>query len=35
VRSTEEVGRVKITKVESKGRGFRRIRLALDEESGG
>lgn len=35
VRSTEEVGRVKITKVESKGRGFRRIRLALDEESNG
>ena len=35
VRSTGEVGRVKITKVESKGRGFRRIRLALDEESGG
>lgn len=35
VRSTEEVGRAKITKVESKGRGFRRIRLALDEESNG
>lgn len=34
VRLTGEVGRVKITKVESKGRGFRRIRLALDEESG-
>jgi len=31
VASTAEVGRVKITKVESKGRGFRRIRLALDE----
>ncbi|MCY3539689.1 MAG: alanyl-tRNA editing protein [Acidimicrobiia bacterium] len=31
VRSTEEVGRVKITKVQSKGRGFRRIRVALDE----
>ena len=31
VGSTAEVGRVKITKVQSKGRGFRRIRLALDE----
>lgn len=31
VASTAEVGGVKITKVESKGRGFRRIRLALDE----
>ncbi len=29
VGSTEEVGGVRITKVESKGRGFRRIRLAL------
>lgn len=29
VASTGEVGGVKITKVESKGRGFRRIRLAL------
>ncbi len=35
VRSTAEVGRVKITKVQSKGRGFRRIRLALDDEGGG
>jgi misacylated tRNA(Ala) deacylase len=31
VGSTTEVGSVHITKVESKGRGFRRIRLALDE----
>lgn len=31
VASTAEVGRVRITKVQSKGRGFRRIRLALDE----
>lgn len=31
VDSTSEVGRVKITKVESKGKGFRRIRVALDE----
>jgi misacylated tRNA(Ala) deacylase len=31
VRSTAEVGPVRITKVESKGRGFRRIRIALDE----
>ncbi|MEX1165225.1 MAG: alanyl-tRNA editing protein [Nitriliruptor sp.] len=30
VRSTAEVGEVRIAKVESKGRGFRRIRLALD-----
>lgn len=30
VASTTEVGRVRIAKVESKGRGFRRIRLALD-----
>lgn len=29
VNSTAEVGRVKITKIESKGKGFRRIRLAL------
>ncbi len=34
VRSTNEVGRVKITKVQSKGRGFRRIRVALDETLG-
>ncbi|WP_211262199.1 alanyl-tRNA editing protein [Nitriliruptor alkaliphilus] len=34
VRSTSEVGRVRVAKVESKGRGFRRIRLALDEPSG-
>ena len=32
VASTTEVGRVRIAKVESKGRGFRRIRLALTEE---
>jgi misacylated tRNA(Ala) deacylase len=31
VASTTEVGRVRIAKVESKGRGFRRIRLALDQ----
>ena len=31
VASTREVGRVRIAKVESKGRGFRRIRLALDD----
>ena len=31
VASTIEVGRVRIAKVESKGRGFRRIRLALTE----
>lgn len=30
VASTSEVGRVRIAKVESKGRGFRRIRLALE-----
>jgi hypothetical protein len=30
VASTTEVGRVRIAKVESKGKGFRRIRLALD-----
>ena len=30
VASTTEVGRVRIAKVESKGRGFRRIRLALE-----
>jgi misacylated tRNA(Ala) deacylase len=30
VNSTAEVGGVRITKVESKGKGFRRIRLALD-----
>lgn len=32
VDSTGEVGRVKITKIESKGKGFRRIRVSLDEE---
>ena len=31
VASTREVGRVRIAKVESKGKGFRRIRLAVDE----
>jgi misacylated tRNA(Ala) deacylase len=31
VASTSEVGRVRIAKVESKGRGFRRIRLALED----
>ena len=32
VGSTREVGRVAITKVESKGKGFRRIRLSLEDE---
>ena len=32
VASTREVGRVRIAKVESKGKGFRRIRLAIDED---
>lgn len=31
VASTVEVGRVRVAKVESKGRGFRRIRLALED----
>ena len=31
VASTTEVGRVRIAKVESKGKGFRRIRLAIDD----
>lgn len=34
VGSTTEVGHVTIAKVESKGKGFRRIRLALEEPSG-
>ena len=34
VASTTEVGRVRIAKVESKGKGFRRIRLALEDEAG-
>jgi misacylated tRNA(Ala) deacylase len=33
VASTSEVGRVRIAKVESKGKGFRRIRLVLDEDA--
>jgi misacylated tRNA(Ala) deacylase len=33
VASTGEVGRVRIAKVESKGRGFRRIRLALQDDA--
>ncbi len=33
VASTTEVGRVRIAKVESKGKGFRRIRLALDDDA--
>ena len=33
VNTTEEVGRVRITKVQSKGRGFRRIRVALEDDS--
>ncbi len=32
VASTLEVGQVRIAKVESKGRGFRRIRLALEDD---
>ena len=32
VATTAEVGRVRISKVESKGKGFRRIRLDLDDE---
>jgi misacylated tRNA(Ala) deacylase len=35
VRSTSEVGRIRIAKVESKGRGFRRIRIALGEPATG
>jgi misacylated tRNA(Ala) deacylase len=35
VASTREVGRVRITKVESKGRGFRRIRVALEGAASG
>ena len=31
VGSTDEVGEARITKIESKGRGFRRIRIALDD----
>ncbi|MGH3441438.1 MAG: alanyl-tRNA editing protein [Nitriliruptorales bacterium] len=31
VASTSEVGRVRITKVDSKGKGFRRIRVALED----
>ena len=31
VGSTAEVGAVRLAKVESKGRGFRRIRIALDD----
>ena len=33
VNTTGEVGRVRITKVQSKGRGFRRIRVALEDDS--
>lgn len=32
VASTREVGRVRVAKVESKGKGFRRIRLALEDD---
>lgn len=35
VASTSEVGRVRLTKIESKGKGFRRIRLALDDDAAG
>jgi misacylated tRNA(Ala) deacylase len=34
VASTAEVGRVRVAKVESKGKGFRRIRLAIDDPEG-
>jgi misacylated tRNA(Ala) deacylase len=34
VASTAEVGRVRIAKIESKGKGFRRIRLALEDDAG-
>jgi len=34
VASTTEVGRVRVAKVESKGKGFRRIRLALEDAVG-
>lgn len=34
VASTREVGGVKITKVESKGKGFRRIRLSVEDDAG-
>jgi misacylated tRNA(Ala) deacylase len=34
VASTREVGRVRVAKVESKGKGFRRIRLQLEEPGG-
>ena len=33
VGSTREVGNVRIAKIESKGRGFRRIRVSLEEEA--
>jgi misacylated tRNA(Ala) deacylase len=33
VNSTSEVGAVRVAKVESKGRGFRRIRIALTDEA--
>lgn len=32
VRATDEVGRVRIVKVDNKGKGFRRIRIALAED---
>jgi misacylated tRNA(Ala) deacylase len=31
VASTKQIGRVKVTKVESKGRGFRRLRIAISD----
>ena len=34
VGSTTEVGSVRITKIESKGKGFRRIRVRLDDHAG-
>ncbi|MBW3618725.1 MAG: alanyl-tRNA editing protein [Actinobacteria bacterium] len=32
VQATDEVGRIRIAKVDNKGKGFRRIRIALDED---
>ena len=32
VASTRQIGRMRVVKVENKGKGFRRIRIALDEQ---
>lgn len=34
VRSTSQIGRIAIRKIESKGKGFRRVRLAVEEPAG-